>query len=370
MAKAMTKTQIIGALAEKAEVTKKQMAVIVEDLVGLAYKEAKNGFTIPGLGKLVVVNRKARLGRNPKTGETIWDLTISGPVNSPSPNAMQLHRSISGGFVQLGCSIDAFVLDHTLKSSGGLNIDGIDVWAASIVGVPANQRSWTQKAVRAIKSFHPDEEDEVVPPDVNEGLAIETEAVAKESPEAALATALDAPVEDLLPVEDAAEAAPEEIIEKSESCPECGLGADAEGCSNGYHSAEKSADENASGVQESAQETPETAPSGETEADPSTEEKAASLSPDDVRDLVHHVERLVKEIGHLREANATLTEQLAAARQDSREVRDEVELAKQVIEKVMETPLRSKTAAYVNGFKEVHRLFDPDVAAYLSKRGE
>jgi len=71
MAKAMTKTQIIGALAEKAEVTKKQMAVIVEDLVGLAYKEAKNGFTIPGLGKLVLAHRKARMGRNPKTGEPI-----------------------------------------------------------------------------------------------------------------------------------------------------------------------------------------------------------------------------------------------------------------------------------------------------------
>ncbi len=37
----------------------------------LAYKEAKNGFTVPGLGKLVVVQRKARTGRNPATGATI-----------------------------------------------------------------------------------------------------------------------------------------------------------------------------------------------------------------------------------------------------------------------------------------------------------
>ena len=37
----------------------------------MAYKEAKVGFTIPGLGKLVVVNRKARMGRNPATGEQI-----------------------------------------------------------------------------------------------------------------------------------------------------------------------------------------------------------------------------------------------------------------------------------------------------------
>jgi len=40
-------------------------------VVTLAYREAKNGFTIPGLGKLIIVNRKARIGRNPATGETI-----------------------------------------------------------------------------------------------------------------------------------------------------------------------------------------------------------------------------------------------------------------------------------------------------------
>jgi DNA-binding protein HU-beta len=37
----------------------------------MAYKNAKNSFTLPGLGKLVLVNRKARTGRNPATGETI-----------------------------------------------------------------------------------------------------------------------------------------------------------------------------------------------------------------------------------------------------------------------------------------------------------
>ena len=71
MAKAMTKSQIMAALAEKCEVPKKKAAEMVDVLVQLAYKEAKNGFTVPGLGKLVLVNRKARMGRNPATGETI-----------------------------------------------------------------------------------------------------------------------------------------------------------------------------------------------------------------------------------------------------------------------------------------------------------
>jgi DNA-binding protein HU-beta len=71
MAKAMTKSQILKTLAEKTDLTKKQVTAVVEELVALAYKEAKNGFTVPGLGKLVVRNRKARMGRNPATGEAI-----------------------------------------------------------------------------------------------------------------------------------------------------------------------------------------------------------------------------------------------------------------------------------------------------------
>jgi DNA-binding protein HU-beta len=71
MAKAMTKSQIVGHLAEKAEVSKKTAQLLLDELAALAYKEAKNGFTVPGLGKLVLVSRKARMGRNPATGQAI-----------------------------------------------------------------------------------------------------------------------------------------------------------------------------------------------------------------------------------------------------------------------------------------------------------
>ena len=71
MAKAMTKSQIMAKLAEKTGLKKKEVVCVMDSLVQLAYKEAKNAFTIPGLGKLVLVNRKARMGRNPATGEAI-----------------------------------------------------------------------------------------------------------------------------------------------------------------------------------------------------------------------------------------------------------------------------------------------------------
>ncbi len=71
MAKAMTKSQIADFIAKKADIKKKLAVQILEDIAALAYKEAKNAFTLPGLGKLVLVNRKARMGRNPQTGEAI-----------------------------------------------------------------------------------------------------------------------------------------------------------------------------------------------------------------------------------------------------------------------------------------------------------
>lgn len=68
---ALTKTAMVKELAEEVGISKKQAAAALEALTQLAYREAKNGFTVPGIGKLVVVNRQARMGRNPKTGEAI-----------------------------------------------------------------------------------------------------------------------------------------------------------------------------------------------------------------------------------------------------------------------------------------------------------
>ena len=67
----LTKSQIAEQLAEKTGMTKKNAALFLEELASLAYKQAKNTFTFPGVGKLVLVNCKARMGRNPATGEVI-----------------------------------------------------------------------------------------------------------------------------------------------------------------------------------------------------------------------------------------------------------------------------------------------------------
>jgi DNA-binding protein HU-beta len=71
MAKGMTKSQVAEHLAEKVGITKKIAAQFLEELAGLAYKQAKNVFTLPGIGKLKLAHRKARMGRNPQTGAPI-----------------------------------------------------------------------------------------------------------------------------------------------------------------------------------------------------------------------------------------------------------------------------------------------------------
>lgn len=68
---AMTKTETVRELSERSGVDRKQVGSVLEELAKLSYEQARDGFTIPGLGKLVLVDRKARMGRNPATGEAI-----------------------------------------------------------------------------------------------------------------------------------------------------------------------------------------------------------------------------------------------------------------------------------------------------------
>jgi DNA-binding protein HU-beta len=69
----MTKTQIVTYLAEKVIITKKQAGMILAELSELAAKAIKKGdkFALPGFVTVKVRARKARMGRNPQTGEAI-----------------------------------------------------------------------------------------------------------------------------------------------------------------------------------------------------------------------------------------------------------------------------------------------------------
>ncbi len=73
MAKVMSKSAVVSHLADKADLSKKVIGSLLEELAGLATNECKTSgqFVIPGIGKAVKSNRKARMGRNTQTGEAI-----------------------------------------------------------------------------------------------------------------------------------------------------------------------------------------------------------------------------------------------------------------------------------------------------------
>ena len=71
--KPMTKSQVVSYFAGKFELSKKTASAVIDEVAALAVSETKKvgSFTLPGIGKLVLSRRKARMGRNPATGATI-----------------------------------------------------------------------------------------------------------------------------------------------------------------------------------------------------------------------------------------------------------------------------------------------------------
>ena len=67
MSRRLSKSQLAAEIAAKSGLTKKASAELLDHLAALAYEHAKDTFTLPGIGKLMVVYRKARKGHNPKT---------------------------------------------------------------------------------------------------------------------------------------------------------------------------------------------------------------------------------------------------------------------------------------------------------------
>jgi len=335
-----------------------------------------------------------REGGNDKDGNRIWDLHIGGVVNQPSPRAMELWRSMSGGFVKFGASIGAFVVEHERRKGGGIRIDDIDAYEASIVGVPMNQRSWAYYAAKAVKSLYgdPDMEDAAMGDQVilSNGLDVTTSnttttistSVEKEMDEAEVAKAV---------------------------CPSCGGdGPNAIGdCKNAYHSSdwdEKASDTDHDGDNPAAGDdpdndgksadaliaasddtkeatldapeavdaaTPETATEDGQEAPEATPEtasadKALVAAPEDVVELIGHVRKMAAAVSDRDEKIAALSDRATAAEAERDRLALENEEAKRAIERLLSLPLRRQAVGVVSGLsRRLPDFFDPSIQKTL-----
>jgi len=81
--KPLTKAQIVSFFAKKFDLSKKVASSFIDEMAGLAIAETKKvgAYTFPGIGKSVLVKRKARVGRNPATGE---------PINIPAKTVVKI----------------------------------------------------------------------------------------------------------------------------------------------------------------------------------------------------------------------------------------------------------------------------------------
>lgn len=91
-------------------------------------------------------------------GEQIWDMDLDIEMVTSNVRADKTWDLLKKDMVKLGVSIGAMIedweyIDKDAGFWGGLRIKKVDLLEASIVGIPANQRSWVQNAVKAIKSF-------------------------------------------------------------------------------------------------------------------------------------------------------------------------------------------------------------------------
>ena len=129
--KPMTKSQIVSHFAGKFELSKKSSAAILDEVAALAVSETKKTgfFTLPGIGKLVLVKRKARMGRNPATGEAIKipaktvvkmrvakaakEAIVPGKKLDPRAGLFQQERTVLAdrGLLVFGCTFSKSLVD-------------------------------------------------------------------------------------------------------------------------------------------------------------------------------------------------------------------------------------------------------------------
>jgi len=123
----LTKSELIAEIAQRAGVERKTAETMLDCLARLAYEHARDEFSVPGIGKLVLVDRKARVARNPKTGE---------PVQVPAKKALKFRIAKAAKDAILGARAPKQTgIDQPAGDAGGKGIPG-SPGAGPVSGAP------------------------------------------------------------------------------------------------------------------------------------------------------------------------------------------------------------------------------------------
>jgi len=280
-----------------------------------------------------------------KTSEDIqiWDLDIDIEMVNSNPRADKTWDLLKGDMVKLGVSIGAMIedweyIDKDAGFWGGLRIKKVDLLEASIVGIPANQRSWVQNAVKAIKSFttsaetEENEETSDMPPEIM--------TLGENGPETVIA-----PIAPTADTESAAEETPEITPESVEAA------------------ADPETPEVVPESEETLQELPaiEAALEGESETEDDSED-AGEVSDSDI------VLALTLTIDDLKDQLKNAMAEIETLRVQNSELTDYVKDADAILTTVAKTPVGRKTsiARTVDTFhNKVVEMYGEEAAKYL-----
>jgi HK97 family phage prohead protease len=274
----------------------------------------------------------------------VWDLDFTIDVEDENPRAARTHSSILRG-VQLGTSVGAIVKD-AWKERDRVVIDDVDLLEASIVGIPANPRSFVQYAVKALHEAEEAleaeeaEEAEVVEKSVDEPPAESTDS----DNQAEVSTETETPAE-----------APE-AQEGEEPAPDSQEG-------------DAPAEEATKSI--SATTTPKVDWNRVDDGDLVGDEAKALLSMKqaDFTTLLRMVESTTGELVETKKALWDAQKGQAEAERERDEANANVELAKQFVQKLSELPIgrRASHAAVIGDFEEKFSgIYDPDFIKMLT----
>lgn len=299
----------------------------------------------------------------------IYDLDFDVRVNESNPRAISTWEAIEAG-TKLGTSIGAIVKDYDKNTDGGWDIKDVELLEASIVGIPANPRSWVHYARKSIEDVlkKADDEEPVEPEPATEPAGCEDCGECETCKAAG--------------------------IEKADTCPTCGK-PKAECSGHKSEEPELTASEEVEAVEDTAVElTAELeveltnqASAQEASADPETATEADTPDPDrEVADAMksltpEHAAELVKLLPSVQTLAAqfsTLADELAEEREIRLHLQQELDdananlaVAKQIIDTIADLPLPRKarmTAAVSDFRKQLSGVYSEEFLRMLENK--
>lgn len=305
--------------------------------------------------------------------DEVWDLDFDIDVEDQNPRALATHKSIERG-VKLGTSIGAIVKDAWKEKDGHVVIDDVVLLEASIVGIPANPRSFVQYAVKALNEA-PGDEDGSEPGFEAGGqtlkvATIDTTQKGEEEPDNATKAREEGD-------EEVASPPPAESVDNDNQAefsstdveqPEKKKDLEPEAAQEGE---EPTPESDADGTTKSVEPTKEAYPASDLDSDVVGDEAKALLAmkQDNFTTLLKMVETTTHELVETKKALFEAQKTVKALESERDDANANVELAKQFVNKLAELPIgrRASHSAVISDFNEKFAgIYDPDVIKMLT----